>query len=212
MVVSMLFLCVLMGKLMSKLRLHLWIICAGIALVFTFSTSLQAKTPDGKTPSEETVCDDLSGALFGLCNAYCEAHDCGDPNQRSSDRSCSRIQANFVKKSGGKTIPEDCQVEQEQCPCFTVARINENDAGCTEFVNGGIFKEDDFDDTQISYYLNSDGDYFEVYSYEGYGCFGPDGEIPDPNDLDAPSLSIEEANLCWGALVDANATSGQACD
>ena len=32
-------------------------------------------TPDGMPPSQETVCDGLSGAAFGLCNAFCEAQD-----------------------------------------------------------------------------------------------------------------------------------------
>ena len=38
-----------------------------------------ASTPDGMTPAEESVCDELHEAtpgLFGLCVAYCEAQDC----------------------------------------------------------------------------------------------------------------------------------------
>lgn len=36
-------------------------------------------TPDGETPADEDVCDQLKGAtpgLYGLCIAFCEAHDC----------------------------------------------------------------------------------------------------------------------------------------
>lgn len=47
-----------------------------------------AKTPDGRTPAEETVCDGEVGAAYGLCNAYCEAMDCDDPNHRASDQGC----------------------------------------------------------------------------------------------------------------------------
>jgi hypothetical protein len=36
-------------------------------------------TPDGSTPAEEVTCDDLkhgTPGLYGLCIAFCEAHDC----------------------------------------------------------------------------------------------------------------------------------------
>lgn len=49
----------------------IWVL--GFLLVFTGTA--MAGTADGLTPAEETVCDDagLSGAPWGLCNAYCEA-------------------------------------------------------------------------------------------------------------------------------------------
>ena len=70
-----------------------------------------AKTPDGKPPSVETICDNEHGAAFGLCNAYCEAMDCTDPNQHASDQGCASVKANFEKKTGR---PLPCLV---QCPC-----------------------------------------------------------------------------------------------
>ena len=70
-------------------------------------TSSQAKTPDGKPPAVESVCDGLSGSLWGLCVAYCEAMDCTDPNQHASDKACDRVFANYMKKS-----------ESEFPPCF----------------------------------------------------------------------------------------------
>ena len=88
--------------------------------VFVFSLGLLALavpalgngTPDGKPPSEETVCDGLQGALFGLCNAYCEAMDCDSPNHHASDTACARVLANYMKHSGGQ--PPPCAVT---CPC-----------------------------------------------------------------------------------------------
>src|SRR5688572_3413786 len=71
-----------------------------------------AKTPDGQTPSEETVCDGQVGAAFGLCNAYCEAMDCDHPERRASATACSRVRNNFMKHSGG--MPPPCDVT---CPC-----------------------------------------------------------------------------------------------
>ena len=37
------------------------------------------RTPDGSTPAEEATCDGLkhgTPGLYGLCIAFCEAHDC----------------------------------------------------------------------------------------------------------------------------------------
>jgi hypothetical protein len=60
-------------------------------------------TPDGQTPAQETVCDGLAGALFGLCNAYCEAQDC-DVHERPS---CAQLRKNFAKHSGTTIFPCD---------------------------------------------------------------------------------------------------------
>lgn len=80
--------------------------------VFVFGAgAVSAKTPDGQTPAVETVCDNETGAAFGLCNAYCEAHDCTDPNQRSSDNSCNQLRENFMKHTG--RLPP-CEIT---CPC-----------------------------------------------------------------------------------------------
>ena len=73
-----------------------------------------AQTPDGETPAVEDVCDDLDGALFGLCNAYCEAMDCDSDMPQASQKACDATLTNFMKKSGGEappcvvTIPEVC--------------------------------------------------------------------------------------------------------
>jgi len=74
-------------------------------------SSVHALTPDGKPPSEETVCDGETGAAFGLCNAYCEAMDCDSPNHQASDTGCAQVKANFVRKTGR---PLPCDVV---CPC-----------------------------------------------------------------------------------------------
>jgi hypothetical protein len=79
-----------------------------IALVVILLTlglgSALAKTPDGETPAEEQVCSGLSGAAFGLCNAYCEAQDC-DVHPRPS---CDRLRLNFQRLTGSATFP--CEV------------------------------------------------------------------------------------------------------
>ena len=79
-----------------------------------FASAAQPDTPDGNTPAEESVCDGEVGALFGLCNAYCEAMDCDSDDSHASDQACGRVLAHFEKKSGGR--PPPCTVE---CPCFS---------------------------------------------------------------------------------------------
>lgn len=63
------------------------------------------QTPDTQPPAEETVCADLSGAAFGLCNAYCEAQDCDaqDPERAS----CEQLRRNFERLTGTPTFPCD---------------------------------------------------------------------------------------------------------
>jgi hypothetical protein len=97
------------------MKKSLWI------LAFTFlvfgSSSAFAKTPDGKPPSEETVCDTETGAAYGLCNAYCESMDCDDPAKRASDAGCAAVRRNFEKKTG-RPIP--CAMT---CPCAGLLQL-----------------------------------------------------------------------------------------
>jgi len=84
------------------MRKSLWVLA--ICVVFIGAGSVSAKTPDGQTPSRETVCDNEQGAAYGLCTAYCEAMDCGDPNQQASDKACEAVLRNFERHTG-RTIP-----------------------------------------------------------------------------------------------------------
>src|SRR5215471_18223362 len=80
-------------------------IVAAVAL-FLLAVTLQtssAKTPDGMPPSQETVCSGLTGAAFGLCNAYCEAQDC-DVHPRPS---CEQLRRNFERVTGSDVFPCD---------------------------------------------------------------------------------------------------------
>src|SRR5512139_1225383 len=79
-------------------------LAALVALLVTLHPgALSAKTPDGAPPSQETVCSGLTGAAFGLCNAYCEAQDC-DVHPRPS---CDQLRENFVRITGSSTFPCD---------------------------------------------------------------------------------------------------------
>jgi len=68
--------------------------------------------PDGQTPSQESVCTGLKGAEYGLCNAYCEATDCGDGVNYASMHACASLQKNWQKKTGLDVFPCDCEEGQ----------------------------------------------------------------------------------------------------
>lgn len=119
------------------------IVGLGVFTVLAFG----APTPDGQTPAEESVCDGLSGAAFGLCNAYCEAQDC-DVHERPS---CEQLRRNFEKHTGQTLFPcdpfcGDGEVNQDFEECD-----DGNDAfcdGCTpdcklEFCGDGILCPDE---------------------------------------------------------------------
>src|SRR5512139_705262 len=102
-------------------------LAALVALLVTLHPgALSAKTPDGAPPSQETVCSGLTGAAFGLCNAYCEAQDC-DVHPRPS---CPVLRRNFEKLTGSAVFPcdqrcgngtidrgEDCDLCTADCTC-----------------------------------------------------------------------------------------------
>jgi len=102
------------------------------------SGSTGRRTPDGTPPSEEDVCDDLkygTPGLFGLCIAFCEAHDCipeyGVANPYANcKKSDSRILDNYNRKmrDGDPKMPCLPSADEESsggvaCPCWSRAQL-----------------------------------------------------------------------------------------
>lgn len=59
---------------MNRLAMYLIV----LSFILFYSPAF-AQTPDGETPANEGVCDELIGltpGLYGLCVAFCEAQDC----------------------------------------------------------------------------------------------------------------------------------------
>ncbi len=78
------------------------------------TTPSLAQTADGMTPAEETVCDGQSGALWGLCVAYCEAMDCDSPFPFADEEACERVLANYMIKAGGEMPPCSVDMDDDQ--------------------------------------------------------------------------------------------------
>jgi hypothetical protein len=87
-------------------------------------TGVSAKTRDGVTPAEESVCDALADGtpgLFGLCVAYCEAKDCDDPLS-DCGTSGEKILENYNKKKAPGDPDMPCIAKaptSAACPCFS---------------------------------------------------------------------------------------------
>ena len=77
-----------------------------LSALITMPIAASAQTSDGETPAMESVCDDETGTLKGLCNAYCEAMDCHlDEAIHAAQAACDRVLANYRKKSGDLDPP-----------------------------------------------------------------------------------------------------------
>jgi len=89
------------------------------------------RTPDGATPAEESTCDDLkhgTPGLYGLCIAFCEAHDC-EPDLSLEDpfSVCMKSDRKILDKYRAKMRDGDpdmpCipnpQGGETLCPCWS---------------------------------------------------------------------------------------------
>lgn len=92
------------------------ILIAGALATTLFLPAAMAKTADGVTPAEETVCDDMgySGRTWGLCNAYCEALDCDSDFSRASDKACEAVLRNWQRATDDAVPP--CMLDPDGDP------------------------------------------------------------------------------------------------
>ena len=116
-----------------RLEMRTLLIFIAVTLALLTSVSATAKTPDGLTPAVETDCDVLIGAtpgLYGLCVAYCEAHDAHilSPGGNPADLNVPnrRILENYNRKKTETDPPMPCvqQVPQGSCPCWTAGQLS----------------------------------------------------------------------------------------
>ena len=112
-----------------------------IAALFASAQPAYSKTPDGKTPAEETVCDPLHEAtpgLYGLCVAFCEAHDADLVDPAALSRPDRKILENYERKRRDGDPPMPCLIQPPEddgptgsdpttgtCPCWTAVQLEE---------------------------------------------------------------------------------------
>lgn len=158
------------------------------AALLVLAIPAMASTPDGQTPSEETVCDNQSGAAYGLCTAYCEAMDCDSPAPHAAPRACDRVQANFVRHTGN---PLPCDVS---CPCTALPLFAAFVAG-TEDIEACV----------------SGGGMTNVGNANGFVTVTADNTCSDNGVDQTITLTVAEANVCRDLLRQASVSAGVVC-
>lgn len=171
------------------MRKSAWISVCCLSWVLAFGAL--AKTPDGKPPSQETICDNEEGAAYGLCVAYCEAMDCLDPNQHASDQGCQSVKNNFEKKTGR---PLPCTVV---CSC---PGLNDLSAQIT----AGVVTVQQCVMVEGTLFLQTSSGPFTIGGNGPQEHCGPDGEpspapLP-PNDSLACRIAIRKAVEARGGV------------
>jgi hypothetical protein len=158
-----------------------------LALLSAFSAT--ASTPDGQTPSQETICDGQIGAAYGLCNAYCEAMDCESPAPHASPTACTRVLNNYLKHTG---MMPPCAVT---CPCPESLPL------FAAFVDGSQPIDECIATEETISVTAADGQFSIVVSAEGGFC--RDNE-------EGPSMPLTPAEALVCRLLLRDTAAGQA--
>ena len=94
-----------------------------------------AETPDGMTPANEDVCDDLIGStpgLYGLCVAFCEAQDHADLTVAITEEDLEALEAsapsgrileNYNRRKQDTDPSMPCLKVEEPCPCWSIDEL-----------------------------------------------------------------------------------------
>jgi hypothetical protein len=101
----------------------------GLFVLTTFVGPAIAQTPDGATPLDEGICDDLIGAtagLYGLCLAYCESMDCEliDDAVQCDGVADPVLLDNYNRRKQAGDLEMPCFVPGP-CPCWTENEVND---------------------------------------------------------------------------------------
>jgi len=111
------------------------ILCLSVliaACLLSSAPALAAKS-HGTKFAQDGVCSaaGLSGAAWGLCNAYCEAMDCDGAASNASPNACQKVLKNFRKKAQGNDPP--CMVVEADADRDAVTDDLDN---CLDTPNG----------------------------------------------------------------------------
>ena len=150
-----------------------------------------AQTPDGETPANEGVCDELIGGtpgLYGLCVAYCEAQDLDEFGQPKPSN--TRLLEIYEKKrrSGDADMP----CIRVPCPCWTSAELTDlaQDPGAECAFFGAA--------TTLLVNRGNDG-FAEIFPFQERGIcafFQPDPRIDRRFNLNGPMFTDAQWDSC----------------
>lgn len=163
----------------------------GVGALLMGSVPAFASTPDGQTPSRETVCDLEQGAAYGLCTAYCEAMDCESAAPHASATACSRVGSKFLQITG-REVPCGVTCPCERLPLFaSIFAGGEVLAACSDSPSGtGV--------------VTANGAFASVTISATEGTCSDNAET-------LLVITVEQAQACRGLLAAASASAGVTC-
>lgn len=181
------------------------------AVMLAFAPPALSKTPDGKTPAEEDICDPLRGAtpgLYGLCVAYCEAHDAdmispsGDPNELNTPN--QRILDNYNRKKKEADPPMPC-VAVESCPCWTSAELQEMEPPSANYDFAryeNACRKNGLSVTLVNFEFGSTGPNYQLSVYPREGCYVRKVDYFAGPSMGFSRMTAEEEESCRTLLID----------
>jgi hypothetical protein len=165
-----------------------------LAGLFGVSGTAVASTPDGETPANEHVCDNLQGStpgLYGLCVAYCEAQDLDVTNKEPPN---TKILENYRKKM--QPGDPDMPCIMAPCPCWSDAELASVTAnGVAACLRNDNTPVDSIQLIGIATYTH--------FAFADKGarsrCAYVDLNSSTPI-IRSQNISPEDATVCWNAL------------
>lgn len=180
------------GALFHRVRAGLSITAVILVAGLTgMSSSVIAATPDGTTPANEGICDQLIGGtpgLYGLCVAYCEAQDL---DSMAKEPPNTKILDNYRKKM--KAGDPDMPCVYTPCPCWTdeqLASITSDGLAAACLRNTGSIQ-----------LINNDvpNDHFAFADTTRNRC-SYENENLSPPVVDSQRITDEQAQICYDAV------------
>jgi len=196
-------------------------LCGLFIVLFTLiALNAAAQTPDGLTPTEETVCDPLRAdgvtkGLYGLCVAFCEANDLAalsnpiteaDLQLLEDSIPSGRILENYNRKKLETDPDMPCVKIEEQdngCPCWSEEEIASIDGYTDEGLDINITSTCSEIDIQLQEYSTNYHQFTEVWQANNgnYACIYSYQSLQIPDIYYSQYLSEEEKTSCVESLL-----------
>ena len=180
-----------------------------VAKVVVFTTRLrliepgdhEVKLVEGLSPTVhafEDVCDQYTGAAYGLCVAFCEAKDC----DAAWHESCQKLKDNLFKKTGDASFP--CEVS---CPCWgandlaLITSTGSSGRSCEPILRGGYSQISAHGDT-YTFHAKMVGDCSRPEFCESIECYFFNDITGTDFSVGRPEMTVEESQVCYQQIYD----------